>query len=261
MKFFIVILLTVAFCKPTVNNQVKDFDLKILEDLDQNGESEFLIVLKHFADLNTEPHTLHREHFSATTFKDFVKTLRKNVGEYVLNALQHQHTEDCMELNGLLSNLGAKVIKHYPIANSILVRGNRFAYEAILNHKDVEEVSGNFAFQSELNYESNDIELPGFEISSEGVEWNIKTINAHKVWELDGNSRGEGTIYANADTGIEFTHESLAANYLGNQNGSYNHNYAWFDGVKRPIKPGRSRCKANSREPCDDNGHGTHTTR
>lgn len=34
---------------------------------------------------------------------------------------------------------------------------------------------------------------------------------------------------------------------------------AWFDGVKKRIGSGNSKCNVDSPVPCDDNGHGTHT--
>jgi len=38
--------------------------------------------------------------------------------------------------------------------------------------------------------------------------------------------------------------------------GRYDHNYNWWDAIDRTG----SRCGASSKVPCDDNGHGTHTT-
>jgi hypothetical protein len=97
------------------------------------------------------------------------------------------------------------------------------------------------------------------------IQWNIEWVKAPAVWNTTG--RGEGLIYANADTGVLWQHETLRDNYYGvkSVNGrgkvSVNHNYAWFDGVKRALTPGQGPCGINSPEPCDDNGHGTHTTR
>jgi hypothetical protein len=55
---------------------------------------------------------------------------------------------------------------------------------------------------------------------------------------------------ASIDTGVQFDHPALAAQYRGkNPDGTVDHNYNWFDpaGV----------CPTDA--PCDNNGHGTHT--
>ncbi|MFC7586727.1 S8 family serine peptidase [Nonomuraea antimicrobica] len=81
------------------------------------------------------------------------------------------------------------------------------------------------------------------------VEWNIDRINAPRVWDELGN-RGEGIVVANIDTGVQFDHPDLAASYRGrNPDGSYTHDYNWFDPAGVCSSPA----------PCDNNGHGTHT--
>lgn len=58
------------------------------------------------------------------------------------------------------------------------------------------------------------------------MEWNIRLIGADKVWQLDSaGSRGAGTIYANADTGIQYDHPALVKNYRGFNGKEFNHNY------------------------------------
>ena len=78
------------------------------------------------------------------------------------------------------------------------------------------------------------------------AQWNIEIINAPAAWA--NATRGEGTILANIDTGVRFTHESLIANYNGNLgNGQYDHDYNWYDPNEVQF------------QPYDNNGHGTHT--
>ena len=97
----------------------------------------------------------------------------------------------------------------------------------------------------------------------DATEWNIDYVKAPAVWEAMG--RGEGMVYANSDTGVLWQHEALRGNYLGVKQGLrgevVDHNYAWWDGVKKPLSSGVGPCGINSQVPCDDNGHGTHTTR
>ncbi|MFV2021382.1 S8 family serine peptidase [Micromonospora sp. LOL_023] len=85
-------------------------------------------------------------------------------------------------------------------------------------------------------------------IDAEDVEWGIANINADDVWGKFG-TRGAGITVANVDTGVQFDHPALVAQYRGNLgNGAFDHNYNWFDAD--------SRCTA---APCDRGSHGTHT--
>ena len=77
------------------------------------------------------------------------------------------------------------------------------------------------------------------------AQWNIEIINAPAVWA--NLTRGEGTTLANIDTGVRYTHEALVANYRGNDNGVFDHDYNWYDPNEVQY------------QPYDNNGHGTHT--
>ncbi len=80
------------------------------------------------------------------------------------------------------------------------------------------------------------------------VEWGISNVRAPEVWNTFG-ARGEGIVVANVDTGVQFDHPALVGQYRGNNGGSFDHNYNWFDPAKI-CPPGT---------PCDNAGHGTHT--
>jgi subtilisin family serine protease len=80
----------------------------------------------------------------------------------------------------------------------------------------------------------------------QGIEWNVSKIKADQVWPT---TKGAGRVVASIDTGVQYTHPALNAQYRGNLGGgSYNHAGNWNDptGV----------CGAT---PCDNVGHGTHT--
>jgi subtilisin family serine protease len=83
----------------------------------------------------------------------------------------------------------------------------------------------------------------------QAVEWGVTNVRAPEVWNSFG-ARGENIVVANIDTGVQFDHPALVAQYRGNSgNGSFDHNYNWFDPSKS-CPPGL---------PCDNNAHGTHT--
>jgi hypothetical protein len=84
----------------------------------------------------------------------------------------------------------------------------------------------------------------------ENVEWNVQWVKAEAVWRK--GFEGQGIVVGNADTGIiiyyyikgiEFDHPALVSNYRGNKNGTFNHNFNWFDGVRDFPSCGSCPCK------------------
>ena len=90
------------------------------------------------------------------------------------------------------------------------------------------------------------------------VEWNLSWINAPAVWAL--GDTGQNTVYANADTGVQWTHPALQPHYRGWNGATADHNYSWWDAIHADIDGNGNPCGFNLAAPCDDNGHGTHTT-
>lgn len=80
------------------------------------------------------------------------------------------------------------------------------------------------------------------------VEWGLDFINAPEVWAQ--GFTGEGIVVSSVDTGVQFDHPALADGYRGRQpDGTIVNDYNAFDSS--------GRCGAGN--PCDVNGHGTHT--
>ena len=96
------------------------------------------------------------------------------------------------------------------------------------------------------------LEVPGVVVEPEAVapqavEWGVTKIRAPEVWSAYGTT-GAGVVLANVDTGVQFNHPALVAQYRGNLGGgNFNHNYNWFDPTGATTAP------------ADGNGHGTHT--
>ncbi|GII96426.1 S8 family serine peptidase [Sinosporangium siamense] len=81
------------------------------------------------------------------------------------------------------------------------------------------------------------------------VEWNISRIGAPRAWNELG-ARGDGIVVANIDSGVDYNHPALKAQYRGTKaDGTVDHGYNWFD----PS----GTCTGGA--PCDNDGHGTHT--
>jgi hypothetical protein len=102
------------------------------------------------------------------------------------------------------------------------------------------------AILPELIYSLPPVE-PGAAAGVQAIEWNISRIKADQVWQQF--TTGAGRVVANIDTGVQYTHPAVNAQYRGNLGGgSFSHTGNWNDptGV----------CGTT---PCDNNGHGTHT--
>ncbi|HOS79680.1 MAG TPA: S8 family serine peptidase [Anaerolineae bacterium] len=82
---------------------------------------------------------------------------------------------------------------------------------------------------------------------STALSWGVERIRAPEVWNALGVT-GAGAVIASMDTGVDYQHPDLVANYLGNLGqGAFDHHKTWFDAVNGGLYP------------YDDHGHGTHT--
>lgn len=80
------------------------------------------------------------------------------------------------------------------------------------------------------------------------VEWNVERIRADEVWSSLAIS-GTGAVVAGMDTGVDWLHPALEANYRGySPHGAPNHATSWYDATG-----------GGALYPVDGHGHGSHT--
>ena len=93
------------------------------------------------------------------------------------------------------------------------------------------------------------------------AEWGLRFSGVTEVWA--GGTRGAGAVIAGQDTGYDFDHPALVRQYRGRRGvDSFDHNYNWHDAIRERTPNNandNTACLYDSPEPCDDNGHGTHT--
>jgi len=148
--------------------------------------------------------------------------------------------------------------KSYWITNMIVTTTNMALLTEITQRDEVKYIEENKQFRVPLETpEFSDIidKNETLKRQTREIEWNVNYVRARDVWDTYGFA-GDGFVVANADTGVQWDHPALKANYRGTNGASVDHNYNWWDAVHQTG----SRCGANTRAPCDDNGHGTHTT-
>ncbi|HKP54868.1 MAG TPA: S8 family serine peptidase [Chloroflexia bacterium] len=172
-------------------------------------------------------------------------------GWYVYNTLT-QHAERTQA--ALRATLDAQGIQYrsFWAANAIEMTVDRSLLETLAARSDVGKIESNKPTRW-----IEDPELANLRPADESpdvIEWGVNNVNAPQVWAM--GYTGQGIVIGNQDTGMRWTHNALKPKYRGWNGATADHNYNWHDS----IHTGGGSCGPNSVVPCDDYGHGTHTT-
>src|SRR5438093_4575836 len=144
--------------------------------------------------------------------------------------------------------------RSFYIVNAILVKGTREIAEALARRPDVARIEGNPQIQNELPEPASAVETSTKPKTPATIEPGIAYTHAPDVWAL--GFRGQGITVAGADTGERWTHNALKPHYRGWDGQNADHDYNWHDSIHDGVG---NPCGNDSPEPCDDQGHGTHT--
>jgi serine protease AprX len=203
-----------------------------------NGQqAEFFVVLADQADLS-----------AARAMRT-----KNEKGRFVRDALW---TKSQATQGPILRWLRERRIEHrsFYIVNAILVKGTREIAQTLAARPDVARVEGNPQIQNVLPQPSAIIEAPSQPQRPATIEPGITYTHAPDVWAL--GFRGQGITVAGADTGQRWTHNALKPHYRGWDGQNADHDYNWHDSIHDSVG---NPCGNDSPEPCDDQGHGTHT--
>lgn len=211
----------------------------VLDQTAAKGQAEFLVVLADQADLSAA---------------EGLRT-KEEKGQYVYRTLfdKAQATQ-----KPILSWLKSNGIAHqsFYIVNMIWVKGTIDIALSLAARPDVGRIDGNPVIHNNLPQPSaapdgdkgmNKPDAP------EAIEPGINHTNAPLVWAM--GFTGQGIVVGAEDTGYRWDHNALKQHYRGWNGSTADHNYNWHDS----IHSGGGSCGANSIQPCDDHGHGTHT--
>lgn len=205
---------------------------RVWESIQAGGDADFLVVLRAQADLSGA---------------DALPT-KEAKGRFVYESLRTLAEETQQDLR---STLEAQGIEYQPffIVNAIRVRTDSTTLvHSLAGRHDVARIVPNPWIKT--------VPAPSPAISGtlpQGVEQNLGRVNADDVWAL--GYTGQGIVVAGQDTGYDWDHPALKRQYRGWDGGSASHDYNWHDA----IHSGGGICGFDSQQPCDDNGHGTHT--
>jgi len=96
---------------------------------------------------------------------------------------------------------------------------------------------------------------PAPALAPTGLAWNVAHIRADLVWAQ--GVTGQGVTIAGQDTGYQWNHPALKTAYRGWDGVAASHDYNWHDAIHSAGST--NPCGSDTRAPCDDYGHGTHT--
>lgn len=199
------------------------------------GEADFIVFLKEQADLSGAEALETKLAKGQFVYKRLTETASRSQGP-VIRALQAAGAE----------------YRPYWIANMIWARGDLDLVQRMAARPEVGRIYANPTIRLDIPLP----ETPPFQPQAvEAVEWNIDKIRAPEVW-AEGY-RGQGVVIGGQDTGYDWDHPALKNQYRGWNGVQANHNYNWHDAIHESSR--NSECPAESKEPCDDFGHGTHT--
>jgi subtilisin family serine protease len=223
---------------------VEKIDPQVLEQTQGGAEAEMLVVLARQADLSGAAQMRTKLAKGRFVYETLMQTARETQG-------------------GILAELSARNVEHraFYLVNAIWVKGDvNVAYD-MAARDDVARIDANPVMRMALPQPESEaaVELSFDPLAAPppdavtAIEPGINYVRAPNVWTL--GYTGQGVVVGGADTGYRWTHAALKSHYRGWNGSTANHNYNWHDSVHS----GGGTCGANSTQPCDDNGHGTHT--
>ena len=217
-----------ATAKSTTPKSTAKVDSAVLDTVKKGGESTFFVVLEKRADLS-----------AARGGKSHAAKAKS-----AFAALRAEANDSQRPLRSFLDK--EKIgYRSFWIANAVRVTGDERLVNELAKRSDVASIV------KEHHYKLDATESQASDAADTSVtpEWGVKDIKADQVWD-QYDDRGEGVVIANVDSGVQYDHPALKANYRGNNgDGSFTHDYNWYDPT--------GQCPTSA--PCDNNGHGTHT--
>ncbi|MEO6038809.1 MAG: S8 family serine peptidase, partial [Saprospiraceae bacterium] len=238
--FILFLLLALAVAPLSAQNEAwrGKVEARLWENVLENGQAEFLVVLRQQADLRP-----------AEDIRD--KTAK---GRYVYEALLAVAERTQPPLRSLLSSAGAPVNTFWVI-NAVWSEGDAALIERVAQLPIVARVENNPVWHMEMPQpESTQVAA---DRTLTPISWGLTKIKADQVWNL--GYTGQGVVVGGQDTGYEWNHPAIKNKYRGWDGSIANHNYNGHDAIHSLIGGGSNSCGINLMAPCDDTNHGTHT--
>lgn len=205
----------------------------LLKSFQQEDFVEFVIFLDAQADLARANH-----------YNDKVAR-----GTYVYQELSTVAQRSQAPLISYLEGLDVDY-QSFWIANMIKVTGSLEILKSLASRADVDYIYANQ--QIITTFPTTNLN-PDRNLTTDPLPWNLDLLGVSEVWAR--GYIGQNVVIGGQDTGYAWSHPALRDKYRGWDGLSAEHQYNWHDA----IHSGGGICGANTVEPCDDHGHGTHT--
>jgi serine protease AprX len=203
--------------------------------LARGTKSEYFVVLSDQADLSGADALL----------------TKAEKGRFVYDTLWNKAQQTQAPIVQLLKDQKVDYQSFY-IVNMILVKGDLDLAENLAGRSDIARIEGNPTVHNKLPV-PEPVDFTARPSSPDAIEPGITYLRAPEVWASGWT--GQGVVVGAEDTGYLWTHTDLINHYRGWNGTTADHNYNWHDSVHS----GGGTCGFDSVQPCDDNGHGTHT--
>ncbi len=201
-------------------------DGKLLQQLEVTESARFVVEFKARPDVS-----------KAAAIDDFVGR-----GQAVVDALQKTAKASQRAALRTVSDFGGTA-EPFWFRNVMVVEGDLDLVDALSKLPEVKEIRPERIYPLVRPVERG----VAVAVAAGDPEWGVAQIGADQAWET--GVLGGGIVVASVDTGVDYTHPALSAQYRGNVgDGTFVHDYNWWDpsGV----------CGGT---PCDNVEHGTHT--
>jgi subtilisin family serine protease len=185
-------------------------------------------------------------------------------GRFVFEQLQHQARTT---QKPILDILAKEQIPHraFFVVNAIHAQLHPALVPALAARADVAYLASNPYIRMEEPMLTSAQHLDATVTWRNDVTWGIQQIRADQVWDL--GYTGQGVVVGGQDTGYEWTHPTIRNRYRGWNGTTANHHYNWYDAIRQisPLhgdsvpNPALNPCGLDTKAPCDDHNHGTHT--
>jgi len=217
-----------AFLEKAKPDLIRDFN---------NGKNEFWILFNEQADVSGA----------------YLLNTKEEKGEYVYQKLTSTADRVQPVFYSLLDKKGVEY-QTYWIVNAIYVKGDIELAKEIAAYPEVKELLPNVKIVAEKTIDPAEEGIAKQDATSvNAIEWGLTKVKAPSVWAL--GYKGQGVVISGHDTGYDWNHAAIKKAYRGWNGSTADHNFNWHDAVHS----GGGSCGANSKQPCDDQQHGTHT--
>jgi len=237
LLFFVVFslgALTVA-----AQSGIEKIDSSLLKKIEVGASAEFLVILREQADVRNASRFWRKEDKGRYVYETLLETAERTQGP-VRDVLRQ----------------AAAPMQSFWIVNALWSRGRADLVLRLAEMPEVARVEDNPVLHLSRAPQESEAVVTG-RITPNSNTWGLTKINADDVWGL--GYTGTGVVVGGQDTGYEWEHPALIDQYRGWNGSSADHNYNWHDAIHALINGGSNSCGLNLTEPCDDDGHGTHT--